>query len=417
MKAQNRQESGQAIIFLVVGLVVFLGFVGLAIDGGMAYSDRRHAQNSVDAASLAGGGILALEMDNHDVRYTAWDCNSVTILAAMAAGRQTAVTRAAANGYAIDEDAMDMNGVQTTCSEVDYGYIERWIDVTVLVSDTTTTSFAQLFFPDALQINTEAVTRVRPRSPLAYGNAIVALNPESCLGHQNGAMFSGDEAIYVDGGGVWTNGCLRSNGNPDVHVTNGGVSYVGEWDSMGNWTVEPTPVKVNFSLPPESYHVPLPDCTGHWVDDGYITDPDNQPLSGLYCITGNFNVNGNDVVIGQGVTFYIPNGNVRIDGNAKMQVYAPPADPDPSPAIPGVVLYVPNEDPHTVHINGTADSFWQGTILAPSTDVEIMGTGYIDAYRTQVIGWNVRVGGTANTYVHFDDSLTYLRPTSLELAK
>ncbi len=48
-------EKGQAIVFLVLGLVVFLGFVALAIDGGMALADRRHSQNSADASSLSPG--------------------------------------------------------------------------------------------------------------------------------------------------------------------------------------------------------------------------------------------------------------------------------------------------------------------------------------------------------------------------
>lgn len=47
-------EKGQAIVYLVIGLVVFLGFVALAIDGGMVLADRRDAQNATDASALAG---------------------------------------------------------------------------------------------------------------------------------------------------------------------------------------------------------------------------------------------------------------------------------------------------------------------------------------------------------------------------
>jgi len=41
-------------------MVVFFGFVALAIDGGMALADRRNAQNVADSASLAGGGTLLI---------------------------------------------------------------------------------------------------------------------------------------------------------------------------------------------------------------------------------------------------------------------------------------------------------------------------------------------------------------------
>jgi Flp pilus assembly protein TadG len=52
----KKSEVGQAMIFIVIGFIVILGFVGLAIDGGMVFSDRRHAQNAADASSLAAGG-------------------------------------------------------------------------------------------------------------------------------------------------------------------------------------------------------------------------------------------------------------------------------------------------------------------------------------------------------------------------
>ena len=46
-------QRGQAIVLVGLLLVVLFGFVGLAIDGGRAYLDRRQMQASVDAASLA----------------------------------------------------------------------------------------------------------------------------------------------------------------------------------------------------------------------------------------------------------------------------------------------------------------------------------------------------------------------------
>ena len=50
------------IVFLVLGLVVFLGFVALAIDGGMALADRRDAQNATDASALAGAAAAAQQL-------------------------------------------------------------------------------------------------------------------------------------------------------------------------------------------------------------------------------------------------------------------------------------------------------------------------------------------------------------------
>ena len=48
----NRQ-SGQAIVLIAFMLIVLIGFVGLAIDGGRAYVDRRELQAAADAGALA----------------------------------------------------------------------------------------------------------------------------------------------------------------------------------------------------------------------------------------------------------------------------------------------------------------------------------------------------------------------------
>ncbi|MGE5223512.1 MAG: pilus assembly protein TadG-related protein, partial [Omnitrophica WOR_2 bacterium] len=42
MKSNHIKENGQIIIMLALVMVALLGFTGLAIDGGMVYSDRRN---------------------------------------------------------------------------------------------------------------------------------------------------------------------------------------------------------------------------------------------------------------------------------------------------------------------------------------------------------------------------------------
>src|ERR1700758_4526191 len=49
----SRSQRGQAIVMVGLIMVVLFGFLGLAMDGGRGYLDRRSLQASVDAASLA----------------------------------------------------------------------------------------------------------------------------------------------------------------------------------------------------------------------------------------------------------------------------------------------------------------------------------------------------------------------------
>ena len=47
-------ESGQAILWMVIMLPLFLSIVGLAIDGGLVFAARRELQNAADGAARAG---------------------------------------------------------------------------------------------------------------------------------------------------------------------------------------------------------------------------------------------------------------------------------------------------------------------------------------------------------------------------
>ena len=53
--ARRQRQSGQAIVLIALLILVLFGMLGLAIDSGRAYVDRRDQQAAVDAAALAAG--------------------------------------------------------------------------------------------------------------------------------------------------------------------------------------------------------------------------------------------------------------------------------------------------------------------------------------------------------------------------
>ncbi|MCW5853752.1 MAG: pilus assembly protein [Anaerolineae bacterium] len=57
-------ESGQAIVWVAVMLPLFLSIIGLAIDGGIVFSERRELQNIADGAARAG----AMQIDERVYR-------------------------------------------------------------------------------------------------------------------------------------------------------------------------------------------------------------------------------------------------------------------------------------------------------------------------------------------------------------
>ena len=107
MNAQRSHQNGQALVLLVLSMVVLLGFTALAVDGGMVYSDRRHAQMASDASSLAGGSAAAMTMENKLVTYTNYNCSSAAISEAKSKAATAAISRAADNDYSIDNDISD----------------------------------------------------------------------------------------------------------------------------------------------------------------------------------------------------------------------------------------------------------------------------------------------------------------------
>ncbi len=413
--AKNSSEHGQAMVLIVLGMVVLLGFTALAVDGSMLYSDRRFAQNASDASSLAGAAEAALHLENSQVTYSNWNCGGTKITAAASAARAAAVSRAQDNGVTIDQDISDKNGVEIQCGvDNSNGWADKYMDIHTAVTSDTKSAFSQLIFQGSLRNTVESVARVRPRHNLAFGYAIVALNPDNCQGQQNGATFHGTAWIYVEGSGIFTNGCLRGNGSPSVTVTGGGINYVGQL--VGDPSLfNPDPEKVSTGIPASTYEIPEPDCShpdAHLVS-GKKMSGELEP--GLYCVSGNLQINGNDSLIGDGVTIFILDGFVHINGNATIQLSAPNESTDPSPAVAGLLFYMAPTNHNVLRINGNSESFYQGSILAAGSDIDILGTAAIDAYQTQIIGWNVQVGGTSDTYVRFDDNLNLMRPTYLEL--
>src|SRR3990170_1691367 len=59
----NKSEKGQALIIITFAIIGLIGLTGLTVDGGMAYSDRRPAQNAADSAALAAALAHVRETD------------------------------------------------------------------------------------------------------------------------------------------------------------------------------------------------------------------------------------------------------------------------------------------------------------------------------------------------------------------
>ncbi len=74
--AVSGRERGQTLILGVLFMSVLLGFVAMAVDIGLFYEDRRHLQNSADAAALAGTQELPANPPAAEQKARDWAINN-----------------------------------------------------------------------------------------------------------------------------------------------------------------------------------------------------------------------------------------------------------------------------------------------------------------------------------------------------
>jgi hypothetical protein len=444
MKKQNSSESGQILVLLVVGMVVLLGFSALAIDGGLVYSERRHAQNASDAAALAGGGNAGLVLDQ--VQYVDFTCSLSDVTSARQAAVAAAINRAASNDFAIvaggGVDPLE-NEVVTECTVFNNGgYEEKYIDVKVKVADDVDTALIHFVYKGQVRNVVDSVTRIYPRTPLGFGDAIVSLST-ICQGNDGGITFDGGGGSVIDiqGGGIFSNSCIEVNGtsldvciDEDPHGTcdgDGDVGYVTTYTESGSPVLDAD--LVHAPEPMAEYDIPEPDCSslpdrGQQMGGGAIQPGrysrirlPNGNLTmapGLYCLYGEFTVNGGTLT-GSDVTIFMANGDFSTAGNATQILDAPPADcssPGCPPAIPGMLIYMAESNSGNVTLQGDAGSDFEGAVYVPSGTIDLGGgSSTMAAVHTQLIGYTVKIHGNVTIDINYDDNVVFKLPATLDM--
>ena len=447
MNKHLRSEHGQALVLLVFGVVVLIGFTALAIDGGMVYSDRRHAQSASDAASLAAGGFAALALENYGIERANFNCSNsdlnpgnTDLNSLVNKAITTGMSRANSNDYTNAQ-------VRITAVCEDHGPVfdEKYLEFTTEIVRVTNTSFIHFVYDGPAINQVESTVRVRPRTPGALGNAIVALNTGPCSGNQNGVILGGSSGTFVHGGGIFSNGCLRCNGTGTSHEVivdpPGGINYVGTSENCGEGELNPAAQPFGEIIPEESYGIPDRNCADYTnrtvpggkdvvlqpgkynkIDDGGKDSITFSP--GLYCITGSpkaINIT-TAYYTGTGVTFYATSGRIQITGGGDEDtpsiLRAPPQDSGSNPAIDGVLIRMADGNTSPVQLTGNAYTEFSGTVYAPDADITAEGTGeFSSPFGTQLIGLNVEILGNATIDVNFLDDDVYEEPAWIDLSR
>lgn len=401
-RAAHSSERGQAAVLLALAFLVLLASVGLAIDGGIVYTERRRAQNAADAAAMAGA--LAILHRGNAV--------------------QAAYARANDNGY--DNNQTD-NWVHVYRPPIHGPTAGDTNHIEVEIRTRVNAVFSQLVFSGVLENTVTAIGRARPptASPLADGHALVGLSPHGC----SVVWSHGDNTSLIEGSGIFVNSddpdcALVANGGNDLVVVGGNIYVVGGWEIGRNSTVTPVPtsgipqIETPVVEPPTCSQEAVVDNGAQTITAGHISQLDIQNGTwtfgpGIYCIDNGMRINGGSVT-GHDVMFFVAAGAVSWSGSATLRLDAPD-DGD----FAGMLLYQDPSDTDRVTLNGTSSSYIQGTIFVPGAEVQLNGTGGADGFHSQIIGNRVDLSGTADLHVVYDSAENFVlrEPGKVELTE
>ena len=407
---KNKSEQGQAIVLIALAIIGMVSLTALAIDGGLAFADRRHAQNAADTAAMSAA-LSKLRGHNPNT---------------------AALTIASANGY--DNNGTSNTVTVTTSATPDGECPETGTDITVEITSSIDTAFAPVIGRDQLTSSVVATSRACDihtvgGAPLYNGSSVFATKSGSCNGASGSSILvSGSSSLQIWGGNMGSastdGGCLNLKGGEaqlkkqesgsacaDIitAASSGGTfkSLKGQ-DGCGKVRYSQT-----FDEPPADLGITCsgnPPTSGTTLSPGnYVSTPSKpfpygaRTLSpGTYCITGDFDMNGNDKLTARGVTIVMNTGGIKWNGNMEMDISAPTSGP-----YAGLVVYAPPSNTSQMTINGSGNVKMSGTFLTQNAPCDYVGSGQLQKQYMQFICYTWQMNGNAQAEIMWDASKLY----------
>ena len=367
-----RDESGQVLIFVALGLTCILGFVGLAVDVSSMIHDKRIVQTAAETAALAAGTeYLYVSTVTSDVQT---------------AGQNATVADGITNGT---------NGTVTVNSPPLYGphagvagYVEA------IVQRTDHRYFLGLVGGSTVPVAGRAVAWTGAQA----NSCFLVTNPT--LGPPNGgAHLQGSYTVGVPGCGM----IIDSSASNALDITgNGGsltagylgvVGGVSGTEPAGTHTgIVPVSDPLAGTLPsysctasctetlPNGTTSAGPTCVAAPTASGSTWGPASS--SGAVCYTntsipGNITMNpgtyiftassvnlgGNTgITADAGITFYFTTGSLNMVGTPNLEIIGPSPTTNPGDPFDGVAYVQGPSDATTMTVNGDSSGLFDGIV-------------------------------------------------------
>jgi Putative Flp pilus-assembly TadE/G-like len=410
-------EKGQALIMIALTAIGLFAFAALAIDGSMAFSDERHAQNAADTS------VLAAALAN--IRGKNWN-DTVS----------TARVRATSNGYNNNGttnivEVYLCNDANATCIALPAGAKpEEYIQVRI--TSHVKTYFARIIGRNEVINRVEAVAHAVPgyRTSTFGGKALVSLNKDACPAFD----YGGGATTTVTGSGIFVNSrcdgtgsynasnqALNSSSNnttltvPCFSIVGGATARPSSLISSGGCASSTNNPAVFIPDPLSVYKKTNIPCGATATYDSTTLNPGsysgafppgNQTTMnpGIYCLdAGNqgFSLSGGQTLTGDNILIYMKSGNVNwTSGGVHLSaMQGISADYD------GLLLYLAEGNCSGVSITGNGTSRYVGTILAPCSLVKLAGgssTGNQNVLENQIIADQIQLTGSNSLNINYN---------------
>jgi Flp pilus assembly protein TadG len=373
-----------------------LGFVGLVVDSGILYQQRRDYQNAVDSAALAAAGAarIAPPLADH-----------------------------AAEEY-LERNGIDVDDPHVVVTVNEF-YAPDQVEVTLTVE--APTYFFKLFGVESKTISVRAVGEGPPLRE--FGDyAIVALSEIACGAFEK----AGTSELNIVGGAILSN----SSCNPSsvyAHgsgaVTSEGTDYYWEGGAQleGGVTVDPPPTPRGTRIENPLAGLPEPSEPTSPDSGGTEAAPAVRDVSGTATLQpgtfwGGLNVTG-DVTLEPGI-YVMASGGIRTAGGGSLtgdEVLIFNTEHPSNPAYPcgtvdltggndvsltamtsglyaEITIWQDDDCSQTLSFSG-GHSGTSGVIYAPGAHIDLAGGGALNS--VQFVGQTVEVRGNVDLTLNF----------------
>ncbi|MEK1854018.1 MAG: pilus assembly protein TadG-related protein [Phyllobacterium sp.] len=378
---RNAEEDGNVAIIFALCLPIVIGGAGLGVETSYWYYSDLKLQAAADASAYAG----ALEK---------------------VSGSGTPAIISAATLSATSNDFETSTGQIEVFTPPSTGPNTKKQAVEVILHQRLDRFFTSIFSQTPVIAQARAVAVIAE----ALKACILALDPSS----SNAALFSGSADVKLTGCSVMANSidsdAIKLQGSAklqvDCLISAGGVD-------LGNGAVKTacaTPITQALPAADPFADVPTPQASSPCQNaklatlkpgtycNGLSLSGNVSLASGIYVIEGgDFKVNANAYVYGEGVVIYLAGGSrVSMNGNATVQLSAPTSGP-----YAGILFFGDRSSVGGSNtFNGTADSQLTGALYFAKQQVRYLGNFSGKGGCSQIVAGTIEWSG--NTSINQD---------------